>query len=922
MADTSIDALGNATFTAMDNCDGDLDLNLSHEDVLTAGCAGSYTIVRTFTIAAEDHCENMASASCSQTITVTDNTAPSIDLAASNLTVECDGMGNIPQYLAWQTSNGGAAASDNCSDVIWSSETIEAGDDCGGTVGYSIVEFTAADDCGNESTTTATFTIEDTTPPALSGDLETSVACDAYNAETYYGNFAASDICSGDVTVVITDMEVSGPCAGTVMRTYTATDACNNVATFDQIINLTDDVAPTFDIVCPADVTLSVDENCNADTSESTNGTASYENLDDNCDDAVDVSISSSDAVAYPCDGSMVITRTFTIEAEDHCGNITTHTCDQTITVNDNTDPSITAPANVTVECDGMGNQAALDAFLAGASATDNCSAVTIENDFALLSDLCGATGSALVTFTATDACGNSSSATATFTIEDTTAPSLSIEGPANQNLEQNATCDIDTSVDALGTVSYEAGDDCGSASVEITHADSDALYTCTGDDDLLEGSYSFVRTFTVTATDECGLMTTLTYDQTITVTDNLAPTFTDTEGVGNGDVQSVCCESHLGEVTIPAAVAPTYMDNCDTDVAYAMTETYVGEYAPTADVDLFCLSTTPAAFEDGETCNGYDPHSLRLFGLAGAAEFYLAAGPGLVANNADGTLTLTQSLTAADGSNGGFDLVITYGAALDWDAWSNQSFPTGYKRDCGDLIDDHLNWEYRILESGSLTGTGDYAGSSLSLAHAPSNQYYACQFGLGANNMNNEYGYSGWFTYNGTFGGNSVMGSGDAFGDLDCCLPWSIERDYSLVDDCANASGFAYSVSMNGDDCDDAVDGPAVSGQASGDHAPVVLGGAGDVLTGKTPIRVTNLQPNPTNDISQLGFTVEQNMRIRVDLVGMDGSLVSELYDGIAQSGVNHTLDIDAGTLNNGMYQIRLSSNAYLVVKKLLVSE
>ena len=922
MADTSIAALGNATFTATDNCDGDLDLNLSHEDVLTAGCAGSYTIVRTFTITAEDHCENMASASCTQTITVSDVTAPSIDTLAMDMTVECDGMGNVAQYLAWQADNGGAVATDNCSDITWSSETIEAGDDCGGTVGYSIVTFTAADDCGNESTTTATFTIEDTTPPALTGDLETSVACDAYNAETYYGNFAASDICSGDVTVVISDMEVSGPCAGTVMRTYTATDACNNVSTFNQIINLTDDVDPTFDIVCPADVTLSADENCNADTSEATHGTATYENLDDNCDDAVEVSISSSDAVSYPCDGSMVITRTFTITAEDHCGNTTEHTCDQTITVNDDTNPSITAPADVTVECDGMGNQAALEAFLGGATASDNCSEVTIEHDYTALSDDCGATGSATVTFTATDACGNASSASATFTIEDTTAPSLSIEGPANQDLEQNATCDIDTSVDALGTVSYEAGDDCGSASVEITHVDGDALFTCTGDDDMLEGSYTFVRTFTVTATDECGLTTTLTYDQTITVSDNLAPVFTDTEGVANGDVQSVCCESHLGEVTIPDAVAPAYMDNCDSDVAYAMTETYVGDYAPTADVDLFCLSTTPAAFEDGETCNGYDPHSLRLFGLAGAAEFYVAAGPGLVANNADGTLTLTQSVMATDGSNGGFDLVITYGAALDWAAWSSQSFPTGYKRDCGDLIDDHLNWEYRILESGTLTGTGDYAGSSLSLAHAPSNNYYACQFGLGANNMNNEYGYSGWFTYNGTFDGNMVMGSGDAFGDLDCCLPWSIEREYSLVDDCANESGFAYSVSVNGDDCDGAVDGPAVSGQADGDHAPVVLGGAGDVMTGKTPIRVTNLQPNPTNDISQLGFMVDQNMRIRVDLVGMDGALVSELYDGIAQSGVNHTLDIDAGTLTNGMYQIRLSSSAYLVVKKLLVSE
>ena len=186
---------------------------------------------------------------------------------------------------------------------------------------------------------------------------------------------------------------------------------------------------------------------------------------------------------------------------------------------------------------------------------------------------------------------------------------------------------------------------------------------------------------------------------------------------------------------------------------------------------------------------------------------------------------------------------------------------------------------------------------------------------------MNNEYGYSGWFTYNGTFDGNSIMGSGDLFGDLDCCLPWSIEREYSIADDCGNASGFAYSVSVNGDDCDDA-DGALVSGGQAGDHTPFILGGAGEVTVGKTPIRVTNLQPNPTNDISQLGFIVDQNMRIRVDLVGMDGTLVAELYDGIAQSGVNHTLDVDAGSLNNGMYQIRLSSSAYLVVKKLLVSE
>ena len=60
-----------------------------------------------------------------------------------------------------------------------------------------------------------------------------------------------------------------------------------------------------------------------------------------------------------------------------------------------------------------------------GATASDACSGVTWSNDYDALSDDCGATGSATVTFTATDDRGNASSTTATFTIEDTTNPSL-----------------------------------------------------------------------------------------------------------------------------------------------------------------------------------------------------------------------------------------------------------------------------------------------------------------------------------------------------------------------------------------------------------------------------------------------------------------------------------------------------------------
>src|SRR6185503_16516739 len=84
--------------------------------------------------------------------------------------------------------------------------------------------------------------------------------------------------------------------------------------------------------------------------------------------------------------------------------------------------------SGMTVECDGSGNTTELNAWLdshGGATATDGCGDLTWSNDFTGLSDDCGATGSATVTFTATDDCGHASSTTATFTIEDTTAPTI-----------------------------------------------------------------------------------------------------------------------------------------------------------------------------------------------------------------------------------------------------------------------------------------------------------------------------------------------------------------------------------------------------------------------------------------------------------------------------------------------------------------
>jgi hypothetical protein len=85
---------------------------------------------------------------------------------------------NAEALAAWLTSNGGASASDACSEVTWSNNFTALSDLCGNT-GSATVTFTATDDCGNSSTTSGTFTIQDTLAPESTTeyDLKIQVTC-------------------------------------------------------------------------------------------------------------------------------------------------------------------------------------------------------------------------------------------------------------------------------------------------------------------------------------------------------------------------------------------------------------------------------------------------------------------------------------------------------------------------------------------------------------------------------------------------------------------------------------------------------------------------------------------------------------------------------------------------------------------------
>jgi hypothetical protein len=899
--------------TATDNC-GEVTITLVADT--TYSCPNSYVVTRTFT--AVDECEN--SSTCTQTITIQDTTPPVLSCPA-DYTAECSDEHPLED----------ATATDNCSEV-----TITLAADTAYSCPNSYVvtrTFTAVDACENSSTCTQTITIQDTTAPVITGDVEVMIACEDPIAGVAHAT--ASDNC-GEVTLTWTDSPVSGGCVlpvGQYVRVYTATDACGNSSSFEQILTLTDNTPPV--ISCPADFTIECDETIPYEMATAT----------DNCSGA-EVTVS-EEIIPGSCPQSYTIVRTFT--ATDNCDN--SSTCAQTITVQDTTPPVISCPADYTAECSD-------EHPLEAASATDNCGEVTI-TEVADTTYSCANSYVVTRTFTAVDECNNSSTCTQTITIQDTTAPVLSCPADYTAECSDEHPLEDATAEDNCGAVTivvvadttagdcagnyvvvrtFTATDECGNSSScaqtitiedttppvlscpadytaecsdelqleDATATDNCGEVTITLATDTLETDcaqeYSVVRTFT--ATDDCGNSSTCT--QTITVQDTTAPIITGAGGLMNGETVEVCCEAPDGTITIPAAVDVTFTDNCDTDATQTYTETCVGGNCPTETVDSWCDITTPEVMPDGETCDNYAPHSLRLFNFAGA-EFYTTV-EGRVANNSDGTKTYTMTVVASDNANAGWTVTNHYGVPMTWQEWIDQPGNQSYKSDCG--IGDHTTWMYTTLTSGSAEGWGDYAGSSLSFTHQPASGYFGFQIGEGANNKNGNYGFSAWMYYSGTFDGASVAGSGDVFGDLDCCLPYDLEREYVMTDCAGNTTSFHYTVSMTGEGCSDEGDA------GISDEEDAVLTVAKDL------IKIESLQPNPTSgDAVLMLSTEEESITAQVVVLTMSGAEVLDVYNGPIAAGWNMQIDIPSTQLQSGMYQVQVRAKQFVTTKKLLVA-
>src|SRR5438309_5500791 len=107
---------------------------------------------------------------CSQTITLTDTTPPSIS-CPTNLTVSCASQVPVPDTNSVTTS-------DNCGGAVtvsWQGDSISSSNCAGQIVISRTCRATAQ--CGNSATCAQTISIQDTTPPSITCPTNLTVNC-------------------------------------------------------------------------------------------------------------------------------------------------------------------------------------------------------------------------------------------------------------------------------------------------------------------------------------------------------------------------------------------------------------------------------------------------------------------------------------------------------------------------------------------------------------------------------------------------------------------------------------------------------------------------------------------------------------------------------------------------------------------------
>ncbi|HQW56178.1 MAG TPA: T9SS type A sorting domain-containing protein, partial [Saprospiraceae bacterium] len=233
---------------ASDNCAGTVIKTFVSDVKSNETCLNRYTLTRTYM--ATDACGNTAT--CTQIITVNDNTPPTIQLDDPLFAdYQNGGVYKIQcrsRETGWVLPNlteNEITVVDNCGSAtfILTKEVTDGDCTIDGFFKKMLVKIIAKDDCNNQSQLQFTILIVDTIPPAFT-EVPADVTLNCSDANQQF-SVKADDECEC-TSISYTDQKISLGCDGhyMILRKYKAVDCCNNASYYTQKITIEDREAP------------------------------------------------------------------------------------------------------------------------------------------------------------------------------------------------------------------------------------------------------------------------------------------------------------------------------------------------------------------------------------------------------------------------------------------------------------------------------------------------------------------------------------------------------------------------------------------------------------------------------------------------------------------------------------------------------
>ena len=554
----------------------------------TAGLTNGATFpkgVTTNTFVVTDACGN--SATCSFTVTIND-TEPPVITCPTNIIV------NAAAGLCNKTVTYKITISDNCGTVDPTNVFSFPPSGSVFPVGTTAVTNIVVDAAGNSNICTFTVTVLDNQPPVITCPSNIIVAADngvCFATGVNLGAPVATDNCG--IVTVTTNAPAVFP-LGTNTVIWTVVDSHNNTNTCAQLVIVRDTQAPA--ITCPGNLAFSTDPGrCSR-----SNGTYSV-TFSDNCSATLIQTAGLTNGATFP---KGVTTNRFVVT--DTSGN--SNSCSFTVTVSDTEPPTITCPTNRIVSADT--NSCSATGVNLGAPVTsDNCAVASVTSNAPSSFPL----GTNTVIWIVTDTSGNTNSCQQLVIVRDTQAPVINcpssniVVNAATGVCSSNVTfiitatdnCSTNISLTSfppsgftfpVGTttvtnIAVDASGNSNSCTFTVTVLDKQPpAITCPASNIIVNaaaGSCSSNVAYSVTATDNCGVISSLTsvppsgsvFPVGTTTVTNIA---VDTSGNSNSCTFTVTVlDNQLPSITCPSnIVVNAAAVSCFSNVAFTVTAT------------------------------------------------------------------------------------------------------------------------------------------------------------------------------------------------------------------------------------------------------------------------------------------------------------------------------------------------------------